>query len=93
MIKSLDLNYLKHFYHYASRYKKTTTIGLLMMPISVAANVLFPWLVIQVIDEHLTPGKYAGLMFLIAAMVVVLIVNYIADGIYTYCLRMTGQKA
>ncbi|PKH03034.1 ABC transporter permease [Psychromonas sp. MB-3u-54] len=93
MIKSLDLNYLKHFYHYASRYKKTTTIGLLMMPLSVAANVLFPWLVIQVIDEHLTPGKYAGLMFLIAAMVVVLIVNYIADGIYTYCLRMTGQKA
>jgi ATP-binding cassette subfamily B multidrug efflux pump len=93
MIKSLDLAYLKHFYHYASRYKKTAVMGLLMMPISVAANVLFPWLVIQVIDEHLTPGKYAGLMFLIAIMVVVLIVNYIADGIYTYCLRMTGQKA
>jgi ATP-binding cassette subfamily B multidrug efflux pump len=93
MIKSLDLAYLKHFYYYASRYKNTALIGLLMMPISVAANVLFPWLVIQVIDEHLTPGKYAGLMFLITIMVVVLIVNYIADGIYTYCLRMTGQKA
>lgn len=93
MIKSLDLNYLKHFYHYASQYKNTAVIGLLMMPISVAANILFPWLVIQVIDQHLTPGKYAGLMFLIAIMVVVLIVNYIADGIYTYCLRMTGQKA
>lgn len=92
MIKSLDFAYLKHFYQYASRYKKSAIIGLLMMPISVAANVLFPWLVIQVIDEHLTPGKYAGLMFLIAIMVVVLIVNYIADAIYTYYLRMTGQK-
>jgi ATP-binding cassette subfamily B multidrug efflux pump len=93
MIKSPDLQYLKHFYHYASRYKKTAVIGLLMMPISVAANLLFPWLIIQVIDDHLTPGKYDGLMWLIAIMLVVLVVNYIADAIYTYCLRMTGQKA
>ena len=63
MIKSPDLQYLKHFFHYASRYKKTALIGLFMMPISVAANLLFPWLIIQVIDEHLTPGKYAGMMW------------------------------
>ena len=93
MIKSLDVLHLKHFFHYAKRYKKTAVIGLLMMPISVLANLLFPWLVIQVIDEHLTPGKYDGLMLLIASMLVVLVVNYIADAIYTYCLRITGQKA
>jgi ATP-binding cassette subfamily B multidrug efflux pump len=93
MIKSPDLQYLKHFFHYASHYKKTALIGLLMMPISVAANLFFPWLIIQVIDEHLTPGKYTGMMGLIAIMLVVLVVNYIADAIYTYCLRLTGQKA
>ena len=93
MIKSLDLKYLKHFFEFAARYKKTAMIGLLMMPISVLANLLFPWLVIQVIDEHLTPGIYDGLMILIACMLVVLIINYIADATYTYCLRITGQKA
>jgi ATP-binding cassette subfamily B protein len=93
MIKSLDLQYLKHFFEFAARYKKTAIIGLLMMPISVLANLLFPWLVIQVIDEHLTPGVYDGLMMLIAFMLVVLIINYIADATYTYCLRITGQKA
>jgi ATP-binding cassette subfamily B protein len=93
MIKSPDLQYLKHFFHYATRYKKTAIIGLLMMPISVAANLLFPWLVIQVIDEHLTPGQYDGLMMLIVFMLLVLVVNYIADATYTYCLRLTGQKA
>tara|TARA_R110002153_G_scaffold6556_15_gene30055 strand:+ start:1160 stop:2953 length:1794 start_codon:yes stop_codon:yes gene_type:complete len=93
MIKSPDLQYLKHFFHYASRYKKTAIIGLLMMPLSVAANLLFPWLVIQVIDEHLTPGIYPGLMLLIVIMLVVLVVNYTADAIYTYFLRITGQKA
>ena len=64
-----------------------------MMPISVAANLLFPWLIIQEIDDHLTPGKYNGMMWLIAIMLVVLVFNYIADAIYTYCLRLTGQKA
>ncbi len=93
MIKTLDLHYLKHFFQFASRYKKTAIIGILMMPISVAANLLFPWLVIQVIDQHLTPSKYDGLMMLIAFMVAVLIVNYLADAIYTYCLRKTGQQA
>jgi ATP-binding cassette subfamily B multidrug efflux pump len=63
------------------------------MPISVAANLMFPWLIIQVIDEHLTPGLYDGMILLIVFMLVVLVVNYIADAIYTYCLRKTGQKA
>jgi ATP-binding cassette subfamily B protein len=93
MIKSPDLQYLKHFFQYASRYKKTAFIGLLMMPRSVLANLLFPWLVIQVIDKHLTPGQYDCLMLLITIMLLVLIVNYFADAIYTYCLRKTGQKA
>ncbi|EPJ47553.1 MAG: ABC transporter ATP-binding and permease [Osedax symbiont Rs1] len=93
MIKAIDLQYLKHFFHYAARYKKTAVLGLLMMPISVLANLLFPWLVIQVIDEHLAPGKFDGLMLLIAMMLLVLIVNYTADALYTYCLRITGQKA
>jgi ATP-binding cassette subfamily B multidrug efflux pump len=93
MIKSPDFQHLKHFFEYASRYKKTAIVGLLMMPISVAANLLFPWLIIQVIDDHLTPGKYDGMMWLIAIMLVVLVFNYIADAIYTYCLRLTGQKA
>lgn len=93
MIKAPDLQHLKHFFYYAARYKKTAAIGLLMMPISVIANLLFPWLVIQVIDQHLTPGYYDGLMMLIAAMVIVLLLNYTADAVYTYCLRLTGQKA
>jgi ATP-binding cassette subfamily B multidrug efflux pump len=93
MIKSPDLLHLKHFYQYAVRYKSTAIIGLLMMPISVAANLLFPWLIIQVIDEHLTPRLFDGMILLIVFMLVVLVVNYIADAIYTYCLRKTGQKA
>jgi len=93
MIKTLDVKHLKHFYQYASRYKKTALIGVAMMPLSVAANLLFPWLVINVIDKHLTVGVYDGMAFMIGAMLAVLAVNYIADAVYTYCLRLTGQRA
>lgn len=93
MIKTLDVKYLKHFYQFASRYKKTALLGIAMMPLSVATNLLFPWLVINVIDEHLTVGIYDGMTFMIGAMLLVLAVNYIADAVYTYCLRLTGQQA
>lgn len=93
MIKSIDLEYLKHFYHYASKYKKSALIGIAMLPISVAANLAFPWLIIKIIDEHLTLGIYAGLVNLIGFMLLVLIVNYLADSIYSFYLRKTGQYA
>ncbi len=93
MIKGLDLQYLKHFYLFAKTYKKTALLGLAMMPISIAANLLFPWLVIQVIDKHLMAGQFEGLYTLVAFMLVVLVVNYFADALYSYFLRKTGELA
>jgi ATP-binding cassette subfamily B multidrug efflux pump len=91
MIKALDLKYLKHFYLFAQRYKKTAYLGLAMMPISIACNLLFPWLVIEVIDKHLTAGKLDGLYELISWMLVVLVFNYLADAFYSFFLRKTGE--
>lgn len=93
MIKGLDLQYLKHFYLFAKTYKKTALLGLAMMPISIAANLLFPWLVIQVIDKHLMAGQFEGLYSLVAFMLVVLVVNYFSDALYSYFLRKTGELA
>ena len=82
MIKSLDLQYLKHFYLFAKKYKKTAVLGLMMMPFSIATNLLFPWLVIQVIDTKLMAGQMDGLYMLVFWMLVVLVVNYLADAFY-----------
>ena len=87
MIKALDLRYLKHFFHYASAYKKSAAIGLAMLPLSIATNLLFPWFIIKVIDNHLAVGVYQGLYQLIGLLVLVLIMNYIADAFYSYYLR------
>ena len=91
MIKSLDLRYLKHFYLYAKSYKKPAFIGLMMMPLSIVCNLLFPWLIIQVIDTKLMAGQLGGLYTLIFWMIIVLCINYLADAFYSYFLRKTGQ--
>jgi ATP-binding cassette subfamily B multidrug efflux pump len=93
VIKPLDFHYLKHFYLYAKKYKKPALLGLIMMPLSVASNLLFPWLIIQVIDTKLMAGQLDGLYMLIFWMIVVLVVNYLADSFYSYFLRKTGQMA
>jgi ATP-binding cassette subfamily B multidrug efflux pump len=91
MIRAPDIHYLKHFYLYAKTYKKSALLGLVMMPLSVASNLLFPWLVIQVIDTKLMAGETNGLYTLVFWMILVLIVNYLADAFYSYFLRKTGQ--
>jgi ATP-binding cassette, subfamily B, multidrug efflux pump len=93
MIETLDLKHLKNFYSFAKRYKKNILFGLIMIPISIASNLLFPWLVIQIIDKHLMLGQRDGLYTLILWMLVILIINYFSDALYSYFLRKTGQTA
>lgn len=93
MIQSLDLKYLKHFYRFALTYKKSAFIGIAMLPISIACNLLFPWLIIKVVDSHLTQGQFEGLPRTIAFMLLVLFVNYFSDAIYSYYLRKTSHYA
>ena len=93
MIKSIDIYHLKHFYSFTKKYKKNTFWGLIMIPLSISSNLLFPWLVIQIIDKKLMPGQLDGLYTLIFWMLIVLIVNYFADAFYSYFLRKTGQAA
>ncbi|MEX2319828.1 MAG: ABC transporter transmembrane domain-containing protein, partial [Saccharospirillum sp.] len=93
MIKQLDISYIRRFLQFAKPYKTWALIGVAMLPLSIATNLLFPWLTIKVIDDFLSVGEYEGLPLLIGLMVAVVIVNYIADSCYSFFLRKTGQYA
>lgn len=93
MIKGLDISYIRRFLQFAKPYKRWGLIGIAMLPLSIATNLLFPWLTIKIIDDYLSVGEYEGLPLLIGLMVAVVIVNYIADSCYSFFLRKTGQYA
>ncbi len=91
MLKSVDVHYLKHFFSFARKYSASAILGIAMLPLSVITTLLFPWLIIQVIDVHLVQGNMNELWLYIFYLVVVLVINYIVDATYSYSLRKTGQ--
>lgn len=91
MLKTVDIHYLKHFLSFTRKYRATAILGLTMLPFSVITSLLFPWLIIQVIDVHLVQGNMNALWLHIVYLVVVLAINYVVDATYSYNLRKTGQ--
>ncbi|MBE8606241.1 ABC transporter ATP-binding protein [Vibrio sp. OPT10] len=91
MLKGVDLKYLKHFFKFAKKYKGSAILGIAMLPLSVITSLLFPWLIIQVIDVQLSHGDMDGLLEYVFYLVVVLVASYVVDTTYSYNLRKTGQ--
>ena len=91
MLKGVDIQYLKHFLQFAKKYKRTAFIGIAMLPLTIMTSLLFPWLIIQVIDVQLSNGNIDGLLEYVFYLVAVLIVSYVVDTTYSYNLRKTGQ--
>ncbi|KZX68636.1 ABC transporter permease [Vibrio sp. HI00D65] len=91
MLKGVDLKYLKHFFKFAKKYKGFAILGIAMLPLSVITSLLFPWLIIQVIDVQLSHGDMDGLLEYVFYLVAVLVASYVVDTIYAYNLRKMGQ--
>ncbi|MGL6313622.1 ABC transporter ATP-binding protein [Vibrio sp. WXL103] len=92
MLKAIDFQYMKHFLGFAKKYQRSAFIGISMLPLSIATSLLFPWLIIQIIDVHLSQGDMSGLLLYAFYLILVLVVNYLVDTTYSYNLRMTGQN-
>ena len=88
-----DIYYLKRFLHFTKKYKTSALLGIAMLPLSVITSLLFPWLIIQVIDVHLVQGNRDDLWWHIFYLLSVLAINYVVDATYAFNLRKTGQYA
>ncbi|WP_299693144.1 ABC transporter ATP-binding protein [uncultured Vibrio sp.] len=91
MLKGVDVKYLKHFFKFAKKYKGSAILGIAMLPFTVITSLLFPWLIIQVIDVHLSHGDMDGLLEYVFYLAAVLVASYVVDTTYSYNLRKTGQ--
>lgn len=86
---SVVRRFLGHF----RPYRKQVSLGVALIPVSVAFSILFPWLIMKIIDEQLVPGHSEGLMFAAFALAGVLVGNYIADAVFNYSLQSAAQYA
>lgn len=88
-----DRYLLRRFWGYLAPYRGLIWRALLVMPLTIAGNILFPWLIMYIVDHKLVSGEYAGLSWICLGLLAVLIANYLVDSIYMYSLQKAGQHA
>ena len=88
-----DWSLLTRFFTYVRPYWRGLAVSFFAIPFSVGATLLLPWLIIRIVDDYLLVKNLGGLHWNVGLMGVVLVVGYLADGIYTYSLQRTGQLA
>ncbi|MEM1114270.1 MAG: ABC transporter ATP-binding protein [Pseudomonadota bacterium] len=74
-------------------YRRQVTIGLSLIPVSVLFSILFPWLIMRIIDDQLVPGNHGELAGWALALAAVLVGNYLADAVFNYSLQSASQEA
>ncbi|MBT5221403.1 MAG: ABC transporter ATP-binding protein [Gammaproteobacteria bacterium] len=88
-----DWQLIKRFIHFLKPYRRGVILGSAMIPFSVMFSVLYPWLIMRIIDEQLVPGDYDGLVQGVVILIGVMFANYISDAIYNFSLQKAAQQA
>ena len=91
--QSLHWSVVRRFLGHFGPYRKQVALGVCLIPVSVAFSILFPWLIMKIIDEQLVPGHSEGLLLASFALAGVLVGNYLADAIFNYSLQSAAQSA
>jgi ATP-binding cassette subfamily B protein len=84
---------VRRFLGHFAPYRKQVALGVCLIPVSVAFSILFPWLIMKIIDEQLVPGHSEGLLLASFALAGVLVGNYLADAVFNYSLQSAAQCA
>jgi len=84
---------IKRFISFLRPYRREVSLGIALIPFSVLFSVLYPWMIMRIIDEQLMPGQSEGLWLWVLALLGILLANYVADAIYNYSLQKAAQKA
>ena len=91
--KHKDWKLLMKFGHYFRPHKKWFIISIISIPITTAAGIVFLGLVQNIIDHYIVPGNLQGLQYQIMWLAIILGINFIFDGMYSYSFSRAGGLA
>ncbi|MEJ2491850.1 MAG: ABC transporter ATP-binding protein [Desulfuromonadales bacterium] len=91
--KKSDWQLIRGFFAYMSPYRKWVIYSILAVPFAIGGTLLNPWLLVKIVDDYLVVAEIKGLVFMVSLLAGTVVINYIADAIYTYSLQRAGQMA
>lgn len=93
ILKSKDWKLIRRFGRYFRPHKKWLFLSLFSIPVTTGAGILFLWLLQHIIDDQIVPGDLQGLKTYAILLAVVLVVNLLFDGIYSFCFSKAAGLA
>lgn len=88
-----DFSLMKRLWGYMQPYKWTFLACLLLLPIISGIQVLQPYLIKLVIDEHLVPANLDGLGWVLGAFAATLVGRAGFQFLQLYLMQSAGQRA
>ncbi len=88
-----DLKLLRRLWPYLRPDRWAFAVALLLTPAAAALNLVQPYLLKRVIDEHIVPGVAEGLMALALLLLVAVVVGYLLQGGYVLALAWGSQRS
>ncbi len=90
--KAYDARLMKRLLSFLQPYKWTAVVALLLLLMSTAADLTWPFLIKTAVDRHIAVGRYQGLPLLAALFVLALVVKAAAEYGYGVKTAVLGQK-
>ncbi|WP_206019779.1 ABC transporter ATP-binding protein [Pseudomaricurvus alkylphenolicus] len=92
-MKWFDLHLIHRFWGYLKCYRRQVYVGAMAVPLSILCSVLFPWLIMHIIDTKVVTGEISGLYWWSGLLLLVLLGNYLSDALFNYFLQTSALHA
>ncbi len=90
---SLDWHLIRRFLGYLWPYRGQVILGTATVPLSITFSVLFPWLIMHIIDTRVMAGNLDGIHWWCGLLLLVLVSNYLSDALFNYWLQKSALHA
>ncbi|MBW6533966.1 MAG: ABC transporter ATP-binding protein/permease [Mariniphaga sp.] len=93
ILEHQDWQLLRKYAGYFRPHKKWFFFSIASIPVTTAAGILFLWLVENIVDNYILPGNVDGLIRQVIFLALVLFLNILFDGFYSYSFSKAGNLA
>lgn len=90
--RQLDLRLLRRLFLYGVPYLHLIGAAFVFILLSTAARVAQPWIIQVAIDDHIAASDWDGLQTMSLVFLGVLVVEFLAFFLQTFCTGLLGQK-
>ncbi len=90
--KSIDRKTVKKLFNYVKPYKLLLVFTVFLLLLTAGLQILGPYLIKLAIDQHITPGRLEGFLYIALLYGLVILFEFIIRFFQQYFTELMGQK-